>query len=64
MFDCNDLDDFIDESIDDFVVGDDDRFFGCDLDESWNLHTLLNHFLNFVDLWHFVDHLHDLFLHD
>lgn len=62
MFDCSNLYNFVHESIDNLVIGYDDRFFGCDFDESWYFHTFFYHFLNFVDLWNFVDSLYYFFL--
>lgn len=62
LFIEEDLDYFVHKSINDLVVGDDDWLFGCDLNESWYLHSLFNHFLYLVDLREFVDHLHDLLL--
>jgi hypothetical protein len=56
------VNDLVDQSINDFVVCDDNWVFGSDFDEARNLHRLLDHLLNLIYLGNFVDNLHDLIL--
>ncbi len=53
---------FLNYLVNNFIVGDDDWFFGSNLNVSGHFHTLLNYFFDLVNLGHLVNHLDNLLL--
>lgn len=48
------------ESINNFIVSDNNRLFGCNFDETRYFNWFLDYFLSLINLWNLMNNLHDL----
>jgi hypothetical protein len=56
------LNSFLNYPLNNLIVGDKNRLFGGDFNKPWNFNTFFNDLLNFINLRHFMNYLHNFLL--